>query len=180
LEVAVAEQDLREQIIERIELERIRWEDLLSQIPPEQMIEPKTFGGWSFKDVVAHITGWDRPCLDDFAAAAHRVNRPSTEWPVPFEETEQDDTKVQIVNDWLYERNRDRSLEDVLAEFRRNFEELHTIALAMPERLLDDPSLTSKLCRKSFAEDITSGAFFDHFHQEHEPAIRAWLDELPV
>jgi hypothetical protein len=44
--------------------ERARWEDALAQVPSEQMTRSGIEGEWSAKDVVAHISQYDRGLLD--------------------------------------------------------------------------------------------------------------------
>ena len=40
---------------------------------------------------------------------------------------------------------------------------------------LADPTGLPWLEGRALGEVIRSGAFFDHFHEEHEPEVRQWL-----
>lgn len=40
--------------------ENQQWEAFLDQIGPTRMDQPGVTGHWSIKDIVAHLTGWQR------------------------------------------------------------------------------------------------------------------------
>ncbi len=75
------------------------------------------------------------------------------------------------INAWIYGTNRDRPVRDVLAESRQVFQQLATVLAAFPEAELRDPQ------RFPWAEGelLSAATLFAHFHEEHEPDIRAWL-----
>ena len=77
------------------------------------------------------------------------------------------------INAWIYEANRNRPLAEVLSDSREVFQHLVDTLNAFSEDELQD-------LRRSLGleEDQVSGSmFFAHFHQEHEPDMRAWLDK---
>ena len=79
------------------------------------------------------------------------------------------------INAWIYESNRGHSVRAVLDETRRVHEQL----LAAIEGLPDDVRVEH--IEPSFylvwvnGERCLTGEFFNHFHDDHEPDIRAWL-----
>ena len=96
-------------------------------------------GGWSPKDNLAHLTEWMNALM-----GYHMDRRPSHEvFGVPAEVTR--DWDMEVINPVLFERNKNRSTEDVMNELKRVYEELVAKLNATPfEDLLkprhaDDP-----------------------------------------
>jgi hypothetical protein len=79
------------------------WAQLIADIQPDAMIQPGAVGDWSVKDVVAHVTWAERETVGMLQA---RALVGSDLWRLPQDER----------NAVVYEENRDRSLQDVLAE----------------------------------------------------------------
>ncbi len=73
----------------------------------------------------------------------------------------------------MYEANKDRSVQEVLDDSRRVFQQLVAAIDALPETDLNDPNRFPWLEGQS----LTSVDFFSHFHEEHEPDLRAWLSQ---
>lgn len=155
------------QLISNLKDEQARWEALLDEIGEAHMTQPDVAGGWSIKDIVAHLTGWRRRSVARFQAVLHHTASFSPPWP-PHLQTDDE------INAWIYAANRDRSLADVLQDSRDAFQQLVDTLEAFPETELLDPQ------RFGLAEgEIPTGAaFFAHFHEEHEPDMRAWLNKI--
>jgi hypothetical protein len=166
----------RSEVLAEIEHQREWWEGLLAEVSEERMEQPGATDDWTFKDVVAHLSGWQRRTLDRFQAA--RTDQPigPPPWPAEFQKIEDEDEQVQRINDWFYEKNRDRSLADVLAESRAQWDELREAVAALPDNVLNDTTRFPSLEGASLAQSVLSGSLFGHFHEEHEPTIRTWLD----
>ena len=74
----------------------------------------------------------------------------------------------------MYESNRDRPLADVLSDSREVFQQLVDTLDAISRDELQNLRRILGL-----EEDQVSGSmFFAHFHQEHEPDMRAWLEKV--
>ncbi len=157
------------QLLNDLRTEQAGWEALLHEIGEEHMTQPDVAGGWSIKDIIAHLTGWRQRTVQRFGAALHNEPAPPPPWP----EQLQDDDEI---NAWIYAANRDRPLADVLRDSRDVFEQLLETFDAFPEAELRDPARFPWLN----AEDVPfSGAdFFGHFHEEHEPDMRSWLAKI--
>jgi hypothetical protein len=166
----------RTDVLAEIKRQRAWWEGLLAEVGEERMEQPGATDDWTFKDVVAHLSGWQRRTLDRLEAV--RRNQPvgPPPWPAEFDAIEDEDEQVQQINDWLYAQNRDRSLADVLAESRGQWDELREVVGALPDAVLNDTTRFPGLEGESLAQSVVSGSLFSHFHEEHEPTIRAWLD----
>jgi hypothetical protein len=144
-----------------------KWEALLVQIGEARMDQPGVNGSWSAKDTVAHLTGWNRRLVDCLQAALHGLPEPPP-WPAHLQSDDD-------VNAWIYQANRDRSVRDVLDETDQVFQQL----VAAIEGLPDD----ARIERVDPAyylvwigdQRFIASEFFDHFRDDHEPDMRAWM-----
>ena len=166
----------RTDVLAEIDRQRAWWEGLLAEVGEERMEQSGATGDWSFKDVVAHLSGWQRRTLDRLESVRGDQPIGPTPWPAEFNEIADEDEQVETINDWLYQQNRDRPLADVLAETRAQWDELREIVSGLPDNVLNDTTRIPALEGESLAQSILSGSFFGHFHEEHEPPIRTWLD----
>jgi len=152
------------ELLDELQQENAQFEALLTAIGPTRMTQPEVAGGWSIKDIVAHLTGWRTRTVARFLAA--RSGDPVTPPPWPTELQDDDD-----INAWIYAANRDRPLDEVLRDSRANFQQLVAAISALDEAELRDPSHFTWLDGERFR----GATFFEHFHEEHEPDMRAWL-----
>jgi hypothetical protein len=155
-------------VLEALRRERAGWEALLAEVGEERMLQPGAAGEWTFKDVAAHLSAWRRRSIARLAAASRGEPPPPNEWPAGLEEDDE-------INAWFHDIDRDRPLQDVLREPREQFGQLEELVQALPEQDLQDPGRFPWLEGHSLGAAIVSGLFFGHLHEEHEPAIRAWL-----
>jgi uncharacterized protein (TIGR03083 family) len=144
----------RERLLDLIRAEHDRLETLLAGLTPEQMDRPGVSEGWSVKDVMAHLTWWERQMLATMNGAPDIFNPAVEDWR---------DT-IERVNRETYAANKDRPLAEVRTEFDATYQDV----LAQVARLTDQ-----QLCDEAVYTDI-AGNTFQHF-QEHRAAIEHWL-----
>src|SRR6185312_7392726 len=157
------------QLLNDLKGEDAQWEALLSEIGEEHMTQPEVAGGWSIKDIAAHLTGWRRRSVGRFQAALRHEPAPPPAWPA---ELQTDDE----INEWIYTANRDLPLADVLRDSREVFARLvETLDGFSGDELLD-PARFPWIERGDFP--LTGAVFFGHFHEEHEADMRAWLEKV--
>ncbi len=155
------------QLLMELHKEQAAWEALLDEIGEAHMTQPEVAGGWSIKDIVAHLTGWRRRSVRRFQALLHHRSEFSPPWPPELREDDE-------INAWIYEANRDRPLADVLSDSREVFQQLVETLDVFSEDELQGLRHTFGL-----EEEQASGSmFFAHFHEEHEPDMRAWLEKV--
>ncbi len=142
-----------------------KWETFLRGIDAERMKQPGVNGDWSMKDVVAHLTGWNRWLVARLQAAARGEPEPPPPWPA---ELQGDDE----VNAWIYETYRRRSLNEVLDEMRQVFQQLFAVVEGLPDDVRIEPDWNLVWLGD---QRFPAGEFFDHFRDDHEPDVRAWL-----
>jgi hypothetical protein len=159
------------ELLQWLQEEYQQWEAFLAQIDPARMQQPDVAGDWSIKDIIAHLTNWQRRNVARIEAAQHGAAEPSSLWPAHLQSDDE-------VNAWIYETNRQRPLREVLDESHHVFQQ----TLAVVEGLPDDVQI--ELVQQGGrvyhpvwlgGERFPPGEFFYHFHDDHEPDIRAWL-----
>jgi hypothetical protein len=148
-----------------------RWQAFLEQIGLERMDQPGVCADWSMKDLVAHLTVWNRRLVASIQAAQRGEPEPPPPWP----ETLQTEDEV---NAWIYEANRGRSARDVLDESQQVFLQL----LAVIECLPDDVRIEQiePYYHLVWVGDTRypAGEFFDHYRDDHEADVRAWFERV--
>ncbi len=158
-------------LLAQIDHERAFWEQLVAEVGEEHMLVPGATGRWTFKDVVAHLNGWRINTLARLDAALHGRAPGAPPWPAHLREEED----VDEINAWIYQAYRDRPLRDVLDEYQRSFFAMRDAANALSERDLTEPGRYDWMKGESLASTIT--ASFGHLHEEHESALRDWLNQ---
>ena len=161
------------ELLETLRSERERWEALLAEADGPQMEQPGVAGDWSVKDIVAHVTAYERGLVEWLEAA---LRGESLEFP------DLDHPDVDQRNAAIFSENRDRPLRDVLLESRQVFQRLLELIQALPEEELMDPDRTEWFVRPRWNESrplwkCIADDSYKHYHQ-HIPGIRAWLDQM--
>ncbi len=151
-------------LVEELQAENQQWENLLDQISTAQMDEPTVAGDWSVKDIVAHINTWRQRTVDRLQAAADGSQTPPPPWP---EQLNSDDE----INAWIYALHHLRPVKAVLDDSRATFAQLIAAIQALPDSAFTEPNYFPWL----EGEPLRAQTFFAHFHEEHEPELRAWL-----
>jgi hypothetical protein len=158
----------REQVLAAIDAEHAAWEALVQEVGAARMEEPGPMGAWTFKDLAAHITGWRIRTLERLEADVRGESEPPTPWPAELEEDDE-------INTWIHEQNRDRSAVDVLRDASDSFTRLRAVVAALPDEVLNSAERFSGLGGQALGPSLVDRSIFGHLHEEHEPAVRAWL-----
>lgn len=166
------ELNTKSHMLDSIRAHRARWEALLAEVGEERMLEPGVMGSWTFKDVAAHLTAWRERVTIDRLEAAQR-DEPVRPPPWPLELNEDDDADVQVINQWIYLHNRDRSLSEVLADACESWRRMEVAVEGLSEQVLTGPNRFSWMNGEPIGEVVPGSS--GHF-EEHEEMIRAWLD----
>ena len=122
----------RRELLQEIRAEREALSALLNQIKPPQMTRPGvTPGGWSVKDILAHILGWQAYLLKwhetELRGQTPAVPAPGLTW-----------RDLKRFNEIIYLEHRRRSLKAVL----RDYEAFHGRMLKLIETTSDADLVT--------------------------------------
>lgn len=104
-------------LLAAIDEERGALETFLETLTPDQMTEPGLVGEWSAKDVLAHLIEWEQMVLSWYRAG---LRGETPEMPAPGYKWNQ----TPELNQMIYEKHRDRALDDVLAQFGASHQEI--------------------------------------------------------
>jgi hypothetical protein len=119
------------ELLEAIRAERETLEEALAELSREQMTRRDLDGAWSVKDILAHIAAWERWMIG-WTGQLLRGEQPHDPAPVETDE------ELDQLNAENYRRNRDRPLDDVLADFRRSYVDALHLAESLAEAHLQE------------------------------------------
>ena len=91
--------------------------DVVTKLDFTQMTTPDV-GGWSPKDNLAHLSEWMKVLM------GHHLDRRPSHEVLGVAEGVTQGWDMEIINPLLFERNRNRSMQDVLAELKSVYAEL--------------------------------------------------------
>jgi uncharacterized protein (TIGR03083 family) len=154
-------------LLDTLQTERAKIEALLARLTEAQMLQPGAQNHWSVKDIVAHLTVWERRGAIWIEAMA-RGETPQA--PVPGQAWD----KVDRLNEEAFEEFQHRSLAEVLADFQQSF----PLLIQQVEALSDD------VLRKAYQGAWTDNepkygweivAWRYKHYQSHGRHIQDWL-----
>lgn len=91
--------------------------DVVAKLDQQKMTTPDE-GGWSPKDNLAHLSEWMNSMM-----GYHIDKRPAHE-VMRLTEEQTRDWDMEVINPVLFERNKGRSIEDVLDELKQTYEKV--------------------------------------------------------
>jgi len=140
------------------------WRDLAAEVGPERYAEPGPMGEWSFGDLAGHLLAWRNRTIARLEAAGRGEPEPVAPWPRQMVDDD-------AINDWIRREDAGRSSEELVGAYERSYDRLAAAIDALPEQQLTDPDAFEWL-----GEPLVEVDFTGHLHEEHVPAVRAWLD----
>lgn len=161
--------DSKAVLLERLHREKACWDALLQVVREQDMLLPGVMGEWTFKDVVAHLTGWRKRTVARFVGAL-RGTEPPPDWPAELGDN------VAEVNMLMHRSQRDRSLDEVLAESRQVWSQLVEVVEALPETDLFEVGRFAWLPDHALGPANLAWSF-EHLH-EHAAQIHDWMARL--
>jgi hypothetical protein len=137
----------KEDLLAAIDKERGALETFLETLTPEQMIDPGVVGHWSVKDVMAHLVEWEQMCLGWYRAGLRDEIPPLPAPGFKWNQTPQ-------LNQQIYEKHRDRPLDEVLDHFQASHREI----LGVIQGLSNEELFTAG--RYAWTKKNTMGTYF--------------------
>jgi len=151
------------QFLAILENEHTSWENILARIPQDQIEQPGAIGEWSVKDLIAHITWYEKEMLD---LVLTRTLAGSILWKLPPDER----------NAAIFAHNRARSLEDVLLESRTFYPRLHSELNKLTDDDLNNPAHFTGMPLDWIPWQIIAQNTFEHYH-DHTLDLQRLLDK---
>jgi hypothetical protein len=156
----------KQQLLDQLQQERQQWEGLLAEVGMQRMETPGVAGEWTMKDTIAHMVTWWRREVA-LLAAVQRDEQPPDHPP---------QSQVPIINEWIHRTNRDRPLAHVLRDSEDVWRQFAAQLQELPEETLFASARFAWMDGRALGPGSLAN-FVGHFHEEHEPLIRAWLSE---
>ena len=155
----------KDELLATVQADRDRFESVLQKVPSDLPTEPILPGGWSVKDVLAHVAWGDREAIGMVRA---RALVGSELWEVSEDER----------NEAVVRENRSRTLEEVLAEYRAAFDDYMTALSSLSEEELNEPSRFAGLAER-IPDWRPWRVLYDPAHyDDHGQTIASALDRL--
>jgi hypothetical protein len=147
-----------------------RWEELLSKLSEEQISTPRFDLGWSIKDVMAHLWGWQQISVARMEGGLHDREPQFPAWVNELGKVWEED--ANRTNDRIYELNHQKSWTEMHESWRSGFLSLLEAGNGISERDLLDGDRFPWLNGYSLAFILV--ASYEH-HQEHYEKLTAAL-----
>ena len=162
----------KSELLNWLQEEYRQWEALLEEIGTARMDQPGVNGDWSFKDMVAHLYyGWQPRLITRIQAAQRGEPEPPPPCPSPPQNADE-------LNPWIYPSTHCPSARPLLHASHQVFQQLMAVVEGLPEdvriEVLHENERDFYLVWLG-DQRFAVGEFFYHFHDDHEPDIRAWL-----
>ncbi len=146
------------EVLEHVRATHQPLDDMLASLDDVQMTRPGVNGEWSVKDMLAHITWWERHLLRRLRTGADDLYVP--DMPVADVRAVTDKANAET-----FAANRARSVADVLADYSASYAEVLATLEAMPEQEFADADIIEAIGIDTFGH-----------YPEHVEALRSWLD----
>jgi hypothetical protein len=149
----------KDELLGMLEREWTDWEGLIARAEG-RLTEPGACGDWSFKDVIAHVMYYQRFGGELIGADVRHVEVP-----------QEIGLDVQRRNEWFYELDMDRSLDDVLAEARQ----VHRALVERVRAMSGDELRAHPVPWQSWPAWRWVVHLTHEHYPEHVPGLEAWL-----
>jgi hypothetical protein len=143
---------------------RQEWNALLAQLTQQQMLIPLYEGGWTIKDILAHLTWHEREMV---GVAQERALIGSPWWELPFEQR----------NELIYELNKDLTLEEVLSSAETVQADLLQAFESLTDADMLDASRYDKMPADWLPWQVYVSNMQDHY-TDHIQDLRNWLKRI--
>ncbi|HEX6121989.1 MAG TPA: ClbS/DfsB family four-helix bundle protein [Ktedonobacterales bacterium] len=171
----MADQMTKAALLDKIATSYTTWQTLVERVPRAQMAAPGFAGEWSLKDVIAHLTVFERIIADHLEASTLGEQAPKrAPWGPPDANT----SDVDAENAAYYRHYRETPLEEVLAAAKEHHQRL----VAGIERLDESDIHESERFAWTGGQPLwqaVQGNSYEHY-DDHLPSLRAWVDAHPA
>jgi hypothetical protein len=164
----------KSELLNWLQEEHQQWESLLERIDLTHMDQIGVNSQWSFKDLIAHLIPDGLRSIASLQAILRNEPEPPPPWPAHLQTDD-------AINAWLYQTNHERSVQQILDESQKMFQQLFTVVKELPDDVKIDTVHQGERIYYFVSlgdQRIQPGYIFDHFHDDHEQDVRAWLTRI--
>jgi hypothetical protein len=127
----MSENTTKSELLAELDQEWAKIERICANLSSEEMVTPGVEGEWSIKDILCHISAWEKYLLDRLGMV---LSGQPPYYPAMFT---WDD--VHRFNARVYVENKDRPLTSVVIEFRNLYHGVMTVLEALSDDQLKAP-----------------------------------------
>jgi hypothetical protein len=153
----------KKEILKGIKEEHKRLEAFFTGLTDEEMKIRNAPEPWSAKDIMAHVTAWEQLLLGWYRAGLKGIKQQIPDWQAPG--------VIDKINEEIFQRNRDRSQDDIQKDFRASYEEILKIVEDMPEEAIFTAGRYDWTGKGTLAQAIVVNT--SQHYIEHLPALEA-------
>jgi hypothetical protein len=164
----MSESMTKAKMLDLIRAERELLEAELAGISQERMTQPGVVDNWSVKDILAHISVWEKQMVGWLAESLRGEAPQQLSSGVAWD--------LDGWNEQIYQKNRDKPLDQVLAEFDHSYSKALKAAKAVPEGELIDPNRFAWRESKPLWQMVAANTFWHY--KEHRETIHQWLAKV--
>jgi hypothetical protein len=127
----MSETPIKSELMAELDLEWANIERICFSMSEADMLTPGVEGEWSVKDILCHLSAWEKYLLDRLGYALtgqHPLYPAMSSW---------DD--VHRFNAQVYADNKDRPLTSVIIEFRSLYRGVMTVLESLDDEVLNQP-----------------------------------------
>lgn len=151
------------EFISTLKVTRAEWDALLDSIDQVDKLKPGMAGDWSIKDIIAHVTWFEKEMVG--LITAHALVG-SELWNLPTDER----------NAAIYEEVKDQPLEQVLEESKQVHQQLLDVLPRLSDQDLTDPSGFPNMPPDWQPGMIIAQNTYEHY-EDHMQDVEKWLAE---
>ena len=160
--IHITSRDLLERIREDRESLAALWGDLTEE---QMTCYPGPQEDWSVKDLIAHVTWWESFIMEGVASLMRGEKSEPSE-------------HHDILNQRVHERNKDRPLGDLLADFDANWPKLEALVTSLNDEQINSPAYYPTYDGIALLPILGAGTF-SHY-PAHLTDLRAYITKLSV
>jgi hypothetical protein len=127
----------------------------------DEMLKPGDQGEWSVKDILCHISAWEKYLLDRLS---YVLTGRAPQYP-PMQTWDD----VHRFNAQVYEQNKDRPLTSVIIEFRSLYRGVMTVLEAMDDETLNQPYSYDFTADKLTLLQLIRANTYEHYREHCIP-----------
>jgi hypothetical protein len=158
----------RQELLAELDQEWARIERICFTLGEEAMCKPGAQDDWSVKDLLCHLSAWEKYLLDRLS---YVLSGQTPRYPVM--QTWED---VHRFNAQVFEQNKDRPLTSVVIEFRSLYRGVMTVLEALDDELLNQPYSYDFIADNLTLLQLIRANTYEHY-REH--CIDIDKEELP-
>jgi uncharacterized damage-inducible protein DinB len=138
-----------------------KWQTLLAQISPDEMSDPVMEGGWTLKDVIAHIAWYEGEMI---GVLQSRALAGSELWELPNDER----------NASIYETFKNDPIDQILAQADKIHAALMPLLETLTDEELNGASHFAEMPPDWIPWEVIASNTSEHY-RDHIPEVQNWL-----